>query len=191
MKVIAFNGSPREEGNTGILIKKVLDEIGKEGIKTEVINLGKKPLQGCIACYKCMENKNKKCAITGDKMNEYIEKMIEAEGIILGSPVYFADVTSNIKALIERCGFVARANDNLFKRKLGASVVAVRRSGAVHTFDSLNHFFLISSMIVVGSSYWNNGIGLKPGDVNADSEGMATMENLGKNMAWLLKKIKG
>jgi multimeric flavodoxin WrbA len=139
----------------------------------------------------CKENKNKKCVITNDKLNDYIEKMIEADGIILGSPVYFSDLTSNIKSLIDRAGYVTRANGDLLKRKVGAGVVAVRRAGAIHTFDSLNHFFLINHMIVPGSSYWNIGIGHNPGDVNKDEEGIKTMENLGKNFTWLLKKIHG
>ena len=191
MKVIAFNGSPREKGNTNILLNTVLQEIAKEGIETELIQLGKKPLSGCIACGMCKENKNKKCVITNDKLNDYIEKMIEADGIILGSPVYFSDLTSNIKSLIDRAGYVTRANGDLLKRKLGAGVVAVRRAGAIHTFDSINHFFLINHMIVPGSSYWNIGIGHNPGDVSKDEEGIKTMENLGKNFAWLLKKIHG
>ena len=189
MKVIAFNGSPRENGNTAILLKTVLSELSKDGIETELIQLGTKPLSGCIACYKCRENKDRKCVITTDSLNDYIVKMIEADGIILGSPVYFTDITSNIKSLMDRAGFVCRGNRDLLQRKLGAAVVAVRRAGGIHTFDSLNHFFLINQMIVPGSSYWNIGMGLMPGDVTKDEEGMKTMENLGKNMAWLLKKI--
>ncbi len=191
MKVIAFNGSPREKGNTNILLTTVLQEISKEGIETDLIQLGKKTLHGCIACGKCKENKNKKCVITDDKLNDYIEKMTEADGIILGSPVYFSDLTSNIKSLIDRAGYVSRANGDLLKRKIGAGVVAVRRAGAIHTFDSLNHFFLINHMIVPGSSYWNIGIGRDAGDVSKDEEGLKTMENLGNNIAWLLKKIHG
>ncbi len=191
MKVIAFNGSPREKGNTNILLTTVIQEISKEGIETDLIQLGKKTLHGCIACSKCKENKNKKCVITDDKVNDYIEKMIEADGIILGSPVYFSDLTSNMKSLIDRAGYVSRANGDLLKRKIGAGVVAVRRAGAIHTFDSINHFFLINHMIVPGSSYWNIGIGRDAGDVSKDEEGLNTMENLGKNIAWLLKKIHG
>lgn len=190
MKIIAFNGSPREKGNTNILLDTVMGEISREGIETEIVQLGKQSLHGCIACGKCKENKDKKCVISSDKLNEYIEKMIDADGVILGSPVYFSDVTSNIKSLMDRAGYVGRANGDLFKYKLGAGVVAVRRAGAMHTFDTLNHFFLINHMIVPGSSYWNIGIGRDAGDVNNDTEGLQTMVNLGKNMAWLLKKIK-
>lgn len=190
MKVVAFNGSARRDGNTTILLKTVLDELGREGIETELVPLAGKNLQGCIACYKCFENKNQRCAVEKDEMNEYIEKMIEADGILLGSPTYFADVTANMKALIERCGMVSRANGDMFKRKAGAAVVAVRRAGASHVFSSLNFFFLIGQMIIPGSSYWNIAIGREPGEVGNDQEGMLTMVNLGKNMAWLLKKLR-
>jgi multimeric flavodoxin WrbA len=189
MKVIAFNGSARKDGNTSILLNLVLDELRAEGIETEVYSLSGKPIQGCIACFKCMENKNKRCAVEKDIINECIQKMIEADGIILGSPTYFADVSAGMKALIERCGMVSRANGDLLRRKAGAGVVAVRRAGATHVFNSMNFFFFINQMIVPGSSYWNLGIGRQPGEVNNDAEGVQTMKNLGKNMAWLLKKI--
>jgi multimeric flavodoxin WrbA len=190
MKVIAFNGSARKEGNTSILLNMVFDELRAEGIETEIYTLAGKPIQGCIACYKCFENKNKRCAVEKDIINECIQKMLEADGILLGSPTYFADVSAGMKALIERCGMVSRANGDMFKRKVGAGVVAVRRAGAMHVFNSLNSFFLISQMIIPGSSYWNLAIGRQPGEVNSDLEGVQTMRNLGKNMAWLLKKIK-
>ncbi len=188
MKVIAFNGSARKDGNTSILIKTVLERIEAAGIETELIWLGNKPLGGCMACYKCLKNKDGRCA-QDDLMNEYLEKMLQADGIILGSPTYFADVSCNMKALIERCGMVSRVNDDMLKRKVGAAVVAVRRAGAYHVFSSLNSFFLIGQMIVVGSSYWNLGRGKDPGEVRDDAEGMKTMADLGDNMAWLLKKM--
>lgn len=191
MKVVAINGSARKDGNTSILLNMVLDELKAEGIETELFSLAGKPIQGCIACYKCFENKNKRCNVTKDVVNECIQKMLEADGIILGSPTYFADVSAGIKALIERSGMVARANNNMFKRKIGAGVVAVRRAGAQHVFHSLNTFFLISEMIIPGSSYWNIAIGREPGEVKNDNEGVQTMINLGKNMAWLLKKVNG
>ena len=191
MKVIAFNGSARKEGNTSILLNMVCDELKAEGIGTEIYALAGKPIQGCIACYKCFENKNKRCAVEKDIVNECIQKMLDADGILLGSPTYFADVSASMKALMERCGMVSRANGDMFKRKVGAGVVAVRRAGAMHVFNSLNSFFLISQMIIPGSSYWNLAIGRQPGEVSNDVEGVQTMKNLGKNMAWLLKKING
>lgn len=189
MKVVAFNGSPRKEGNTAALIKYVLAELEKEGIETETVQIGGKSIHGCIACGKCYESKDRKCTIDKDIVNECIEKMSEADGIILASPTYFADLTPELKALIDRAGFVSVANGGLFKRKVGAAVVAVRRAGSVHVFDSINHFFTISQMIIPGSSYWNMGIGLAEGDVEKDEEGIRTMQVLGQNMAWLLKKL--
>ncbi len=191
MKVIAFNGSARKQGNTAMLLGLVLDELKNEGIETELYNLAGKTLKGCIACYKCFKNKDRRCSVCDDSINECIEKMEAADGILLGSPTYFADVSAGMKALIERSGMVARANEDMFKRKVGAGVVAVRRAGAIHVFSSLNYFFFIGQMIVPGSSYWNLGIGREPGEVANDSEGVQTMRTLGQNMAWLLKKING
>lgn len=189
MKVVAFNGSARKDGNTAILIRRVFMELEKEGIKTELVQLSGEKIQGCIACYKCFSAKNRRCAVTDDIVNKCIEKMDQADGIILGSPTYFADCTAQIKALIERAGFVSRANGEMFKRKVGAAVVSVRRSGAIHAFDTLNHFFTIGQMITVGSSYWNIGLGRDIGEVEKDEEGLLTMSVLGKNMSWLMKKV--
>jgi len=189
MKVVAFNGSARKDGNTAILIRKVFGELEAAGIETELVQMAGKKIRGCTACGKCYENKDKKCVVDNDILNECLEKMAAADGIILGSPTYFADVSTEMKALIDRAGFVARANSDMLQRKVGAAVVAVRRAGAIHVFDSINHFFLISQMIIPGSFYWNVGIGRKPGEVEQDSEGLETMQLLGRNMAWLLKKI--
>ena len=189
MKVVAFNGSARKDGNTAILIRKVFSELESEGINTELVQLAGKTIRGCTTCRKCYENKDQRCAVDNDIVNKCIEKMLEADGIILGSPVYFSDVTTEMKALIDRTGYVARANSDMLRRKVGAGIVAARRAGCIHTLDSINHFFLIGQMIVPGSSYWNVGIGRAKGDVEQDEEGMETMQILGKNMAWLLKKI--
>lgn len=189
MKVVAFNGSPRKDGNTSLLIREVFSELEKEGIATELVHIGGKPLRGCTACMQCGEIKDRRCVIDGDALNGCLEKMFAADAVILGSPVYFTDVTAEMKALIDRAGFVARQNGHLLKRKVGAAVVAVRRAGSIHTFDTLNHFFLINQMIVPGSSYWNMALGRAPGDVSADQEGMETMRVLGNAMAWLMKKI--
>ncbi len=190
MKVVAFNGSPRRKGNTEILINEVFKILQKEGIETEMIQLGNKPVHGCTACGKCKEIQNGKCHIKNDHLNYCIEKMVEADGIIIGSPVYFADVTTEIKALIDVAGYVTRANNHLLKRKVGACVIAVRRGGALHAFETINNFFLISQMIVPGSSYWNFAFGRNPGDVLNDEEGMQTIKILAENMAWLLKRLK-
>lgn len=189
MKVVGISGSARKDGNTAILIKRVFEELEKEGIETELIQLAGKTIRGCLACLKCQENKDKRCSVKNDSFNRCFEKMLEADGIILGSPTYFSDMTAEMKALIDRAGYVSKANGNLLKRKVGAAVSAVRRAGAIHTIDSINHLFFISQMIVPGSSYWNLGIGREKGEVEADLEGMQTMQVLGENMAWLLKKI--
>ncbi|MCP4214173.1 MAG: flavodoxin family protein [bacterium] len=189
MKVLAINGSGRKDGNTAILINMVFEELKKEGIETEMVQLAGKALRGCMGCMKCFENKNKRCILDKDIVNELIAKMDEADAIILGSPTYFSNVSSEMKALIDRAGLVAIANDRMLTRKVGAAVVAVRRAGAVHTFNSINHFFTINQMIIPGSSYWNLGVGLMPGDVENDEEGKNTMADLGQNMAWLMKKI--
>src|SRR5512138_1293060 len=189
MKVVAFNGSSRKDGNTAILINAVFEELQKNRIETEMIQLAGKKIHGCIACRKCFEKKDGRCVQTDDIGNECIAKMSQSDGIILASPVYFADVTPQIKALMDRAGYVSKANDNMLRRKVGASVIAVRRAGAMHAFDTLNHFFLISEMIIPGSQYWNIGIGREKGEVEKDAEGIETMKVLGRNMAWLLKKI--
>jgi len=189
MKVTAFNGSARKDGNTAIMLEVALAELNKQGIETELYQLAGKQIHGCIACYKCMENKDRRCSVKKDVANECIEKMLASDGILLGSPTYFADITTEMKALVDRAGLVARANGNMFKRKVGAAVVTARRGGCVHAFDSMNHFFLIGEMIIPGSNYWNMGFGLAPGDVKKDAEAMATMKILGENMGWLLHQL--
>ncbi len=189
MKIVAFNGSPRRNGNTSILIDEMFKIFHNEGIDTEIIQLGNKTVHGCTACGKCREIQDKKCHIKNDHLNLSIEKMIEADGIILGSPVYFSDVTPEIKALMDVSGYVTRGNGHLLKRKVAAGIVSVRRGGALPTFDTMNRFFLINQMIVPGSSYWNFAFGKNPGDVLQDEEGINTIRTLAENMAWLMKKL--
>jgi multimeric flavodoxin WrbA len=191
MKVVAFNGSARKDGNTAMLVKYVFAELEKHDIATELVQLAGTHPHGCIACYQCFERKNRRCAVDIDCINECIEKMEQADGIILASPTYFANMSTEMKALIDRCGMTSRANGDMFRRKVGAAVVAHRRGGAIHVFDSINHFFTIGQMIIVGSSYWNFGVGRDKGEVANDDEGVNTMRVLGQNMAWLLKKIHG
>lgn len=191
MKVTAFNGSPRKNGNTSLLIKQACDALNSEGIETEVVQVGGEKLHGCIACYQCFTRKDQRCAVTDDSANHCIEKMLESDGIIIGSPTYFAALTPETKALIDRCGMVSRANGDMLKRKAGSAIVAVRRAGAINVFDTINHFFSIGQMIIPSSNYWNIGVGRNIGDVLEDEEGMRTMQVLGENMAWLLKKIVG
>jgi len=189
MKVVAFSGSARKDGNTALLLRTALAEMESEGIETELVQLAGIKIHGCIACYQCFKRKDTRCAVDNDCINDCLDKMKEADAILLGSPTYFADVSTEMKALMDRCGMVSRANDDLFKRKLGAAVVAARRAGAIHVFDTINHFFLIGQMIVVGSNYWNIGMGREKEEVAKDEEGMNTMKVLGQNMAWALKKI--
>ena len=189
MKVVAFNGSARKDGNTAILINYTLKELEKEGIETELFQLAGQKIHGCIACRKCFENKDQRCSVKDDVLNDCIEKMVESDGILLGSPTYFADITTEMKALIDRSGIVARANNDMFKRKVGAGIVVARRAGSIHALDSINHFFLISQMIIPGSRYWNLGFGREKGEVEKDEEAIQIMKVLGENMAWLIKKI--
>jgi len=189
MKVTAFNGSPRKNGNTSLLIGHVFAALEKEGIETELVQVGGEKLHGCIACYQCFSRLDKRCAVKDDIANDCIEKMLEADGIIIGSPTYFASLTPETKALIDRCGMVSRANSDMLRRKAGAAVVVARRGGAINVFDSINHFFTIGQMIIPGSNYWNVGLGRNIGDVEQDEEAVGTMQILGENMAWLLRKI--
>ena len=189
LSVVAFNGSPRPAGNTAILLRHVCQALEAQGIKTEQVQVGGKLLHGCCACYQCFKNKDGRCVQDDDGVNGWIAQMRAADGIILASPTYFADITPELKALIDRAGFVAGANDQFLKRKVGAAVLAVRRAGSVHAFDTINHFFLIRQMIVPGSCYWNLGIGRDPGEVERDDEGVRTMTVLGENMGWLLKAL--
>lgn len=190
-KITAFNCSARKDGNTAILLRTALAELEKRGFSTELVQLAGKPLRGCTGCRGCFKKKDGRCTLPDDGLNGYIAKMAESDGILIGSPTYFADVTAEAKALIDRAGFVSMANGGLFRRKAGAAVVAVRRGGAIHVFDTINHFFMISQMIVPGSSYWNVGVGREAGEVEKDEEGMGTMKTLGANMAWLLARIHG
>lgn len=189
MNVVAFNGSPRKNGNTHLLISMVFEALEKEGISCELIHIGGKQLQGCRACDQCYKLKNKQCAIKDDGLNGYIQKMIQADAILLGSPTYFANVTSEMKAFIDRSGRVGRANDYLFKHKVAAAIIAVRRAGSLEAFDAINHFFLIEQMIVTGSTYWNLGVGGKIGEVGSDDEARKNMQNLGENIAWILQRL--
>lgn len=188
MRVVGINGSPRKDGNTAIILRTVFAELEKHGIQTELVQMAGSSVRGCLACYACFKNKNRQC-IQKDGINAIIAKMVEADGIILGSPVYFTDVTAEMKAFIDRVGLVSKANDYLFKYKAGAAVMAVRRGGATHALDTMYHFLHYNQMFTVGSTYWNMVFGREIGEVQQDAEGMENMRVLGENMAWLLKKI--
>lgn len=190
MKAVAINGSPRKGGNTEILLKKALAPLAAVGWETEFIQLGGSPIRGCQACYRCFDKKDCRCTQKEDAFNAYFEKMVAADAILLGSPTYFSGVTAEMKALLDRAGLVALANGGLLRGKIGAAVVAVRRGGGTHAFDTMNHMFLMSGVIVPGSTYWNLGFGLDKGEVAKDDEAARNMTDLGQTIAWLGEAIQ-
>ncbi len=191
MKAVGINGRPRKGGHTEILLKQVLGTLGKAGWETEFIQLGGAPIRGCQACYVCFDRKNSQCSQKDPFFNECFHKMVSADAIILGSPTYFTDVSAEMKALLDRAGLVALANGGLFRGKIGAAVVAVRRGGGTHAYDTMNHMFLMSGAIVPGSTYWNLGFGREKGEVMADEEAARNMADLGQTIAWLGEAIHG
>lgn len=189
MKVLAFNGSPNKEGNTYHAIKMVTAELEAQGIETEIVQVGHKTLSGCIACGQCIKNRNEQCVIPGDDVNEWIQKMKQADGIILGSPVHYSAIAGTMKSFLDRAFYVAGFNKSLFRHKVGASVVAVRRSGGLPAFEQLNNYLCYSEMLIPTSNYWNVIHGTVPGEATQDEEGVQIMRVLGKNMAWLMKLV--
>jgi len=190
VKVVAFVGSARRDGNTAALVRHVFAPMEAAGIECELIELAGKRVHGCTACMRCAETKTGNCTGVKDFISdECIPKALAADAIIIASPVYFADVSSETKALIDRLGYASRQGGNRLARKVGAAVVAVRRAGAMHAFDTINHLFLISEMVIVGSTYWNIGVGRTPGEVEGDEEGLRTMTRLGEQMAWAMEKL--
>ena len=189
MKAVAINGSPRQGGNTEILLKKALAPLAAAGWETELIQLGGATLRGCRACFQCFERKNSQCSQKDEFFNHCLAKMLAADAILLGSPTYFTDVSAEMKALLDRSGLVAVANGGLFRGKIGAAVVAVRRGGGTHAFDTINHMFLMSGVIVPGSTYWNLGFGREKGEVLQDNEAARNMDDLGRTIAWLGEAI--
>lgn len=189
LTVVAFNGSPRPRGNTYHALEAVLDALAQEGIGGEIVQLGGRRLAGCAACFKCFKSRDRRCQHEGDEMNEFIARAVAADGIIIGSPVYFSNVTAEVKAFIDRCGMVAKANNDMLKGKVGAAVVVARRAGATFTYSAINFFFGISQMIIPSSNYWNLGLALAPGDILKDEEALNTFKTLGQNMARVLKKL--
>lgn len=185
MYALAISGSPRKNGNTQTLLKHVLAPLAAAGWETELVRVGGKGISGCIACYECFRNKDMRCSVNKDGFNAVMERMVRAQAIVIGSPTYFTDVTADTKAVLDRSGLVAIANGHVFRGKIGAAVVAVRRGGGTHVFDTINHMYLMSQMIVPGSTYWNLGFGMNPGEVENDAEGLNNMRHLGETIAWL------
>lgn len=190
MKVVAFNGSPNKEGNTWNALKMVTTELEANGIETEIVHVGNKAIRGCVACCQCVKNKNEQCVQVGDEVNEWVQNMKQADGIILGSPVHYSAIGGTMKSFLDRAFFVTGVNDSMLRHKVGASVVAVRRSGGLPTFDQLNNFLNYAEMLIPTSNYWNVIHGRTPGEVLQDLEGVQIMRVLGKNMAWLMKLVE-
>lgn len=190
MKIVAFNGSPRKQGNTFHAIKIVSNELEKQGIEVEIIHVGNSVIRGCIACGKCGENQDERCVLPDDGVNEWMQKIKEADGIILGSPVYYSAIAGNMKGFLDRVFYISNVNGGMFRHKVGAAVVAVRRSGGIPTFNQLNNYINYSEMLVPTSNYWNVIHGRLPGEALEDEEGVQIMRVLGKNMAWLLKLVE-
>lgn len=190
MKVVGFNGSPNKKGNTACSLNIVFEELENAGIETEMIHVGKKKIQGCTACLGCVKKQNETCTLNDDPVNEWIQKIKESDGILLGSPVHFSGVAGTMKSFLDRAFFVASVNGGLFRNKVGAAVAAVRRSGGISTVDCLNHYINYSEMVMPSSNYWNVAHGLAPGEMKQDGEGKQIMAVLGKNMAWLMKLIE-
>lgn len=190
MYAIAVNGSPRKGGNTEILLNRVLEPLAAAGWETELVQVGGQKIRGCQACYKCFENRDGLCVMKNDVFNPVMEKLLRADALIFGSPTYFTDVSAEMKALLDRAGLVALANGRAFKGKIGAAVVAVRRGGATHVYDTINHMFLMNQMLIPGSVYWNMGYGRDKGEVEGDAEGLGNMRNLGQTIAWLGEAIR-
>lgn len=190
MKVIGFNGSPNKKGNTACSLNIIFEELENAGIETEMIQVGKKKIQGCTACHDCVKKQNEACSLDGDPVNEWIQKIKAADGILLGSPVHFSGVAGTMKSFLDRAFFVASVNGGLFRNKVGAAVAAVRRSGGISTVDSLNHYLNYSEMVMPSSNYWHVAHGLTPGEMKQDGEGKQIMAVLGKNMAWIMKIIE-
>lgn len=187
MKVVAFNGSPKKEGNTYQAIKMVADELEKENVEVEIVHVGNKGIRGCMACGACFRNRDERCIID-DEVNEWIQKMKEADGIIISSPVYYSGINGTMKCFLDRAFYVA--GNKMLRHKVGASVVAVRRSGGVPTFNQLNNYINYAEMVMPSTNYWNVIHGAKPGEVQEDEEGKQIMRVLGKNMAWLIKTLE-
>jgi multimeric flavodoxin WrbA len=190
MKVVAFNGSPKKEGNTYHALKMVASELEKEGIETEIIQVGNKAIRGCAACGQCVKNRDERCVLPGDEVNEWIGKMRDADGLLFGSPVHYAAMGGALKSFMDRAFYVTSVNNGMLRHKVGAAVVAVRRSGGLTAFDQLNNFLCYSEMLLPTSNYWNVIHGTAPGEVTQDEEGVQIMRVLGKNMAWLMRLVE-
>lgn len=190
MKVVAFNGSPNAKGNTWHALSMVTGELDKQGIATEIVHVGNKAVRGCLACGQCAKKRNEQCIQIEDPVNEWIQLMKEADGILLGSPVHYSAIAGTMKSFLDRAFYVTSMNNSMLRHKVGAAVVAVRRSGGLPTFNQLNNFLMYSEMLLPTSNYWNVIHGTRPGEAVNDAEGCQIMGVLGKNMAWLMHLVE-
>lgn len=191
MKVLGVCGSPRKGGNTETLLKTALGVLAEQGFETELLSLAERPVKPCTACGGCFKTDEMRCVQDDPAFEGVLEKFAEVDGVLVGSPVYFGSATPETMSLLDRVGYVARRHPELLRRKVGAAIVVARRAGHNFTFAQLNYFFLISEMIVPGSTYWNVAFGREKGEVINDAEGIETVKTLAGNMAWLMKKLKG
>jgi multimeric flavodoxin WrbA len=189
MKVLGISGSPRSGGNTDILVKLALEVLEEQGVITEFISLADRPIKPCMACAGCVKSDKLGCVQEDPAFEGMVERFVESDGVLVGSPVYFGSATPQTMALLDRVGYVARSNGNFLRRKVGAAIVVARRAGQNFTFAQLNYFFLIAEMIVPGSTYWNVAFGREKGEVKNDQEGLDTVRRLAENMGWLMKKL--
>ena len=185
MQAILINGSPHKNGNTAALLRELEPPMHAAGWKTEFVQLGGEKIAGCRGCLKCAEKRNGKCLFDNDMLNGLLAKIMEADALVLGTPCYFTDVTAEMKALIDRVGYVSFVNGGMLQGKIGAAVVAAGRGGATHAFDTMNHLFLMSKMIVPGSIYWNMGYAREEGAVVHDEEAMTNIRHLAGAIVWL------
>lgn len=191
MKVLGISGSPRSGGNTEILIKLALEQMAQEGFETDFLPLAGLNIKPCTACGGCAKSEKPECVQPDPDFKGVVERFMAADAVIVGSPVYFGSATPQTMALLDRVGYVSRRHGNFLRRKSGAAVAVGRRAGQNFTFAQINYFFLISEMIVPGSTYWNVGLALDKGDINQDQEALETIGNLTTNMAWFMKKLAG
>jgi multimeric flavodoxin WrbA len=187
MKVIALNGSPKRKGNTHHALRVLGNELEAAGIEFEILQIGHLNIRGCMACLKCYTNHDGKCGMTGDDFNRQLPKITAADGLVLGSPVHYSGIAGTMKSFLDRLFCMSGANGNFFRHKVGAAVVAVRRSGGSATLDGLNHYLCYAEMIIATANYWNIIHGRAPGEAAQDTEGVQIMRVLGKNMAWIMR----
>ena len=189
MIIVAINGSSKPTGNTSIALSAVTDVLESQGIETQRINIGAKAIHGCVGCRTCPKKQNRQCRFEDHPVNEWRPSLFEADGLLIGSPVYYAGINGALKCLLDRAFFIAAFSGGLFRHKVGAAVCAVRRAGFVPAVDQINKYFMMSEMFIPSGNYWNGAYGMAPGEAAKDVEGIQNLRVLGGNMAWLMKQL--